>query len=147
MFDIHLLNKKLIPELKEIAKELGVPKYQKLKKQDLVYEILDVQATQVSLSKSNEERVRPQRKRVSKNKDISQKNMPNINKKETNNREEKKNNENHKQNQPNHNRQNEYEFDGIVSSEGVLEMMPDGYGFLRSSDYNYLNSPDDIYVS
>ena len=39
------------------------------------------------------------------------------------------------------------EFDGIIQGEGVLEMMPDGYGFLRSSDYNYLNSPDDIYVS
>jgi transcription termination factor Rho len=39
------------------------------------------------------------------------------------------------------------EFDGVVSSEGVLEMMQDGYGFLRSSDYNYLSSPDDIYVS
>lgn len=39
------------------------------------------------------------------------------------------------------------EFDGIIIAEGVLEMMPDGYGFLRSSDYNYLSSPDDIYVS
>ena len=39
------------------------------------------------------------------------------------------------------------EFEGIVASEGVLEMMPDGYGFLRSSDYNYLSSPDDVYVS
>jgi transcription termination factor Rho len=39
------------------------------------------------------------------------------------------------------------EFDGIIQGEGVLEMMPDGYGFLRSSDYNYLSSPDDIYVS
>ena len=39
------------------------------------------------------------------------------------------------------------EFDGVVLGEGVLEMMPDGYGFLRSSDYNYLSSPDDIYVS
>ena len=39
------------------------------------------------------------------------------------------------------------EFEGVVASEGVLEMMPDGYGFLRSSDYNYLSSPDDIYVS
>jgi len=39
------------------------------------------------------------------------------------------------------------EFDGIVIGEGVLEMMPDGYGFLRSSDYNYLTSPDDVYVS
>lgn len=40
-----------------------------------------------------------------------------------------------------------FEFDGIITSEGVLEIMQDGYGFLRSSDYNYLNSPDDIYVS
>ena len=53
----------------------------------------------------------------------------------------------------NHNKSNtkfrdpDYEFDGIIESEGVLEMMPDGYGFLRSSDYNYLSSPDDIYVS
>jgi len=39
------------------------------------------------------------------------------------------------------------EFDGVIQAEGVLEMMPDGYGFLRSSDYNYLSSPDDIYVS
>jgi transcription termination factor Rho len=39
------------------------------------------------------------------------------------------------------------EFEGTVEATGVLELMPDGYGFLRSSDYNYLNSPDDIYVS
>ncbi|MBR2648736.1 MAG: transcription termination factor Rho [Sediminibacterium sp.] len=39
------------------------------------------------------------------------------------------------------------EFEGVIPSEGVLEMMPDGYGFLRSSDYNYLSSPDDVYVS
>lgn len=40
-----------------------------------------------------------------------------------------------------------YEFEGIIYNTGVLEIMPDGYGFLRSADYNYLNSPDDIYVS
>jgi transcription termination factor Rho len=40
-----------------------------------------------------------------------------------------------------------YEFEGIITGNGVLEIMSDGYGFLRSSDYNYLNSPDDIYVS
>lgn len=39
------------------------------------------------------------------------------------------------------------EYDGVVEACGVLEIMPDGYGFLRSSDYNYLNSPDDIYIS
>ena len=45
-------------------------------------------------------------------------------------------------------RQNDrYDFEGLISNSGVLEIMPDGYGFLRSADYNYLNSPDDIYVS
>ena len=55
---------------------------------------------------------------------------------------------------PNHNkdlrnryREPDFEFDGIIQTEGVLEMMPEGYGFLRSSDYNYLSSPDDVYVS
>ncbi len=50
------------------------------------------------------------------------------------------------QNQPPH---KEYPFDkeGVIDAEGVLEMVPDGYGFLRSSDYNYLSSPDDIYIS
>lgn len=41
----------------------------------------------------------------------------------------------------------QYNFDDIITANGVLEIMPDGYGFLRSSDYNYLSSPDDIYVS
>ncbi|WP_298903784.1 transcription termination factor Rho [uncultured Psychroserpens sp.] len=44
-------------------------------------------------------------------------------------------------------REPDFEFDAIIESEGVLDIMQDGYGFLRSSDYNYLSSPDDIYVS
>ena len=44
-------------------------------------------------------------------------------------------------------REKPYEFDDILNGVGVLEIMQDGYGFLRSSDYNYLSSPDDIYVS
>ena len=51
------------------------------------------------------------------------------------------------QNKKSNFREPDFEFDGIIESEGVLEMMPDGYGFLRSSDYNYLASPDDIYLS
>ncbi len=52
-------------------------------------------------------------------------------------------------NRDNRNRYKEpdFEFDAIIQSEGVLDIMQDGYGFLRSSDYNYLSSPDDIYVS
>ncbi|MFT3793217.1 transcription termination factor Rho [Flavobacterium sp.] len=56
-------------------------------------------------------------------------------------------NPNFKNKKNNNFRDADYEFDGIIESEGVLEMMPDGYGFLRSSDYNYLASPDDIYLS
>lgn len=53
----------------------------------------------------------------------------------------------HHHNQQNQQREPLYNFDNIVAAEGVLEIMPDGYGFMRSADYNYLNSPDDVYVS
>ena len=61
----------------------------------------------------------------------------------------KQNNQNAHNQRGNNNapQEKQYEFDGILTGTGVLEMMPDGYGFLRSSDYNYLTSPDDIYVS
>ena len=54
---------------------------------------------------------------------------------------------NNQQNKKQRNQEPAIEFEGVVEATGVLEIMPDGYGFLRSSDYNYLNSPDDIYVS
>lgn len=59
------------------------------------------------------------------------------------------NNHRNNQNQPSQPQpeKTKYEFDQFISATGVLELMQDGYGFLRSSDYNYLNSPDDIYVS
>ena len=63
---------------------------------------------------------------------------------ENNTQEGEHQNENHNNKKP---QQPKIEFEGIVEASGVLEIMPDGYGFLRSSDYNYLNSPDDIYVS
>ncbi len=56
-------------------------------------------------------------------------------------------NQNKQQNQQKNNKPRYPEYEGTVTATGVLEIMPDGYGFLRSSDYNYLNSPDDIYVS
>ena len=67
------------------------------------------------------------------------------NKPKDNNREDTRNNGN--KDSRNRYREPDYEFDGIIESEGVLDLMQDGYGFLRSSDYNYLSSPDDIYVS
>ena len=66
MFDIHTLNKKLLPELKDIGKELGVPKYQKLKKQELIYEILDAQATQASTKVNHKKEDKTKRKRIQK---------------------------------------------------------------------------------
>jgi transcription termination factor Rho len=71
-----------------------------------------------------------------------------------NNNPNQKNNSGGNRPEKDHNRDNrsryrqpDFEFDGIVETEGVLEMMSEGYGFLRSSDYNYLSSPDDVYVS
>ena len=66
------------------------------------------------------------------------------------NQQQQPNNPNQQTNQPYQQqprKEDLYNFDGIVNVEGVLETMPDGYGFLRSADYNYLSSPDDVYVS
>ncbi len=77
--------------------------------------------------------------------------------KQQNNQNQQNNPQNQSQSNPSNQQQQQQqqqqpkqpriEFEGIVEATGVLEIMPDGYGFLRSSDYNYLNSPDDIYVS
>ena len=69
--------------------------------------------------------------------------------KDSQNRPKKRENKGSNGNKDNRNRYREpdFEFDAIIESEGVLDVMQDGYGFLRSSDYNYLSSPDDIYVS
>jgi transcription termination factor Rho len=64
-----------------------------------------------------------------------------------NNNQRKEKNSNYDRDLKNRYKEPEHEFDGIIASEGVLDIMQEGYGFLRSSDYNYLSSPDDIYVS
>ena len=227
MFEISELKAKLLPELQEIAKASGVPKFRSLKKLDLVYKILDHQAanpsavkavikevktevvvTQQETSEKKEasvntreqtQRTAPKRvirPRTPRDDNRNQKNHtqkqnhPQQNKPAEDDNSEK--NQTQKQNQPQqhkttdddkrqkteqkprHNNQNnkrennnpnqhrgkdgnkdnrnryrqpDFEFDGIIESEGVLDIMQDGYGFLRSSDYNYLSSPDDIYVS
>ncbi|MFK7782244.1 transcription termination factor Rho [Psychroserpens sp.] len=81
----------------------------------------------------------------------------NSNDNKQNNRQKNDNNKNNPRSKDNKNngnkdsrnryREPDFEFDAIIESEGVLDIMQDGYGFLRSSDYNYLSSPDDIYVS
>ena len=239
MFEISELKAKTLTDLQVIAKSIGLTKISQLKKLDLVYQILDIQAANPTKGKAtvtpneSEPKVeKPKRKRVAKSskdqakpsevkiieattttKEIEsvEKNTPNEakeNNKETptankqqvnkpqkaveqtkplssqNSVQQKKQNQPNQPNQPrndnnpkNNSSQNnknkpsrdtnreknntvgrgnksknrykdpDFEFDGIIESEGVLEMMPDGYGFLRSSDYNYLSSPDDIYVS
>ena len=247
MFEISDLKTKKLPELQEIAKGINVPKYRTLKKLDLVYKILDVQAANPAAVKAvapdapkseapakaafekeiqkddtakpkhspkpqgNRERAPrpPRREDVTKAKPDEKKDSaegsskPNPVKREPQgdkrearepreprkqnndkNRSDKGNdskqrdtrqsgnpkrdntntrNQNTRNtsrgkdgnthgnngNKDNRNRYREpdYEFEGIIESEGVLDIMQDGYGFLRSSDYNYLSSPDDIYVS
>jgi transcription termination factor Rho len=76
-------------------------------------------------------------------------NRPQSRSKDNNSRSKNTNNNSNNGNKDSRNRYREpdFEFDAIIESEGVLDIMQDGYGFLRSSDYNYLSSPDDIYVS
>lgn len=78
-----------------------------------------------------------------------QKNQSKDSRSNNDSRRDNKNKSRSNGNKDNRNRYKEpdFEFDGIIESEGVLDIMQDGYGFLRSSDYNYLSSPDDIYVS
>jgi transcription termination factor Rho len=217
MYDIIELNGKLVAELKEIAKDLNIDKYEGLKKQDLIYQILDHQALNPSGDASEDDRKdkdrdkdrdrdkKQGRKRKRVRKDVEriastdfapkdkapeqepkpEKNItedarskplsslegetistprekpvsrPEPNEKqdrpekqERQERPERPEKQQHDKTppKPQEKRKEEFpfEFEGMVSSEGVLEIMQDGYGFLRSSDYNYLNSPDDIYVS
>ncbi len=224
MFEISELKAKKLAELVELAKELNIPKYKTLKKLDLVYQILDVQAlnptvvqktatnlpkeevseqpkarqqvqkrqpkapkessseevksndeTKVEVTEKAERKPRTshkaqggdsndhrsknkdqhndQNKEQSKDQNNDQKtknNNPNQNKNKQplkNNNQKKEKNSNYDRDLKNRYKQPEHEFDGIIASEGVLDIMQEGYGFLRSSDYNYLSSPDDIYVS
>ena len=227
MFEISQLKEKKLPELQEIAKELKVPKFSSLKKIDLVYQILDLQAANPTIvtptvaTAEEKKPQRPRRERISKPKDTASNTQESANQNEpkpelaketqvkpegtkqiqkkpepakqnhikpesdkkeasrpdSGNKPSNSNADNsNKPRQPKHKNQNpnanknpnqhnqkrgdngnkdtrnrykepDFEFDAIIESEGVLDVMQDGYGFLRSSDYNYLSSPDDIYVS
>lgn len=207
MFEISELKSKKLPELQEIAKGLNVPKYKTQKKLDLVYQILDFQATnpkatlpeppvktaekppkdnpkkEVVKSESapetaegsdkeapssevqEEKRPRPRQRQQNQGnnqgkRDHQKSNSQHKNQNNQNNANNQHNPNNKKQHQKssydksnfdkdlkNRYKEPEFEFDSIIESEGVLDIMQDGYGFLRSSDYNYLSSPDDIYVS
>ena len=76
-------------------------------------------------------------------KPVNQKQQKHLSKRERMQQKRQQQQQNNKERQP----ETSFDFTGIITASGVLEVMPDGYGFLRSSDYNYLGSPDDIYVS
>ena len=126
-----MLKAKKLAELYEIAEQIGIENLKGLKKQQVIDKILDSSKEKRSDDLDSESK-------ISKN-----------NFKENRSNGNNKNRENKNFNRDNRRRYKEpdFEFDGIIDSEGVLEIMQDGYGFLRSSDYNYLSSPDDIYVS
>ena len=132
MYDIKMLKAKKLAELIEIAEQIGIKDLKGLKKQDIIDKIVG------NASEEKSDNIKPEAK-VAKN---------NYRENRYNNGGNK-NHQNKNFNKDNRNRYKEpdFEFDGIIDSEGVLEIMQDGYGFLRSSDYNYLSSPDDIYVS
>jgi len=131
MYDIKMLKAKKLAELLVIAEQLGINDLKGLKKQEVIDRIVSDSADN-NPEGSNEK----------------DKNLNRLNEKRPNN-DNRKNFQNKNFNKDNRNKYKEpdFEFDGIIESEGVLEIMQDGYGFLRSSDYNYLSSPDDIYVS
>ena len=131
MYDIKMLKAKKLAELIEIAEQIGIKDLKGLKKQDIIDKIIG----NASEEKSNE--IKPEQK-VAKN-NFRENRGNNVNKNHQNKNFNKDNRRRYKE--------PDFEFDGIIESEGVLEIMQDGYGFLRSSDYNYLSSPDDIYVS
>ena len=161
MFEISKLKEKKLAELQEIAEELKISKYKTLKKLDLVYKILDHQASNPD-EKEAEKTVGTKPKFNPRSR--SNKNDQNDNNSSENDDKERREKKPHSHQRDNRNRkpkgepngnrdtrnrykEPDFEFDAIIESEGVLDIMQDGYGFLRSSDYHYLSSPDDIYVS
>ncbi len=105
-----------------------------------------VSESKVETEKTPRPRPRPRPQNANNQKNNSQKNQNGQHKKPQHQkgREDKNNFDKDLKNRY---KEPEFEFDSIIASEGVLDIMQDGYGFLRSSDYNYLSSPDDIYVS
>ena len=89
----------------------------------------------------------PREPREPRNNSDQRGNVENRGNGENRNNGERGNNQPRQQDRPQEVREPAYNFDTEIICEGVLELMPDGYGFLRSSDYNYLASPDDVYVS
>ncbi len=141
------LRARKLPELKDLGASLSIPKAKYMKKEELVTAILAVTGKNAPAAESAPEKApeakseRPQKAKAEQNNDDQNQ------RRERNPKHQKQNNNGNNHNHRDRRRPKEFHFEGIIANEGVLEIMPDGYGFLRSSDFNYLNSPDDIYVS
>ena len=142
------LNDKLLSELKKITEELDIKGASKLSKQNLIYKILDEQAISKP-KKSSKDSKSSSKDSKSSPKDSKPSPRPTKSRpqKGYSDRSDRSNDRGRAPKKPSEYEKQVKEFEGVIESEGVLEMMQDGYGFLRSSDYNYLASPDDIYVS
>ena len=169
MYEIEKLRSKKINDLQEIAKTLKIKVAKNLKKEDLIYKIID----HVSSVPSDEKEKKPLNKKEgssssktsdnnykkedsssSKTSDNNYKKEDSSSSKTSDNNYKKDRSKNKRREEDSHNRdkrnryrQPDFEFEGIIETEGVLDTMSEGYGFLRSSDFNYLSSPDDVYVS
>ena len=171
MYTIEALDAQPMADLKEIAEKLKVKNSHKLTKQELVYKILDQQAvipdTTLPAAKAAPATKAPQPKTTASSPTTRKAAAPspkpartkreNVMSPPSSEPGPQAKSQNGSTAQPKNqapegkkakkNSQKESEPDTVIDSKGVLEVKPDGYGFLRSSDYNYLASPDDIYVS
>ncbi len=174
MYDILELNGKSLIQLKEIAREMKLHKTDHLKKQEIVSRILDAQASATVAAVETEKET--EKKSIEEEHAIIQAEKPELMEfdapqeplSDLNTTDEPaipapaetpSNNGATPKETPldfgfverpqeaPRPRESAYNFDNIVQAEGVLEITPEGFGFLRSADYNYLNSPDDVYVS
>ena len=154
MYEIEKLRSKKINDLQEIAKTLKIKVSKNLKKEDLIYKIID----HISSVPSDEKEKKPLNKKEGsispKTSDNNYKKEDSTSPKTSDNNYKKDRSKNKRREEDSHNkdkrnryRQPDFEFEGIIETEGVLDTMSEGYGFLRSSDFNYLSSPDDVYVS
>ncbi|WKK57287.1 MULTISPECIES: transcription termination factor Rho [unclassified Sphingobacterium] len=163
--DINELNTKLVSELREIAKVLGIVDAEKLRKQELIDRITVIAdeaqqdsaapaADSDSADHASGDRPRKRVRTVKSVEPIAVTRKPSSTE-ETTRAEQAVDTEVEVAEapkpaapaEPAPAKSSSSDFDNVIVNEGVLEIMADGYGFLRSSDYNYLTSPDDIYVS
>ena len=172
MYDIKTLKAKKIAELIEIADKIGIKNLKGQKKQDIIDTIVgksvDEKPTEVKSeldkkpvhNKSESDKNPAHNKTESDKKPVHNKtesdkkpfrndrNLRNAGNKNHHNKNfSNRKDDNYNKDTRRKYKEPDFEFDGIIESEGVLEIMQDGYGFLRSSDYHYLSSPDDVYVS